>query len=47
MTHATLLWSIWQAMLQRFAWGFSRRGYRRFTEWMTSMAINVEEHLFT
>jgi len=47
MTHATLLWSVWQALLQRFAWGFSRRGYRRFAEWITAMAINVEEHTVT
>ena len=47
MTHATLLWSIWQAMLQCFAWGFSCRGYRRFAEWMTAMATNVEEHTVT
>ncbi len=30
MAHATLLWSNWQDLLQRFAWGFSRPGYRRF-----------------
>jgi hypothetical protein len=47
MTHATLLWSVWQALLQRFAWAFSRRGYRRFAEWMTAMATNVEEHTVT
>ena len=47
MTHATLLWSIWQALLQRFAWGFSQRGFRRFAEWITAMAINVEEHTVT
>jgi hypothetical protein len=47
MTHATLLWSIWQALLQRFAWGFSRPGHRRFAEWITAMAINVEEHTVT
>ena len=47
MTHATLLWSIWQALLDRFAWGFSRPGHRRFAEWITAMAINVEEHTIT
>jgi hypothetical protein len=47
MTHATVLWSIWQALLQRFAWGFSQRGFRRFAEWITAMAINVEEHTVT
>jgi len=34
-------------MLQRFAWAFSCRGYRRFAEWMTAMATNVEEHTVT
>jgi len=34
-------------VLQRFAWGFSRRGYLRFAEWMTAMATNVEEHTVT
>jgi DDE superfamily endonuclease len=47
MTHATLLWSIWQDLLRRFAWAFSRRAYRRFLEWITAMAANVEEHTVT
>jgi DDE superfamily endonuclease len=47
MTHATLLWSHWQDLLDHFAWGFSRPGYRRFAEWITAMAINVEEHTVT
>ena len=47
MTHATLLWSHWQDLLDRFAWGFSRPGYRRFAEWITAMALNVEEHTIT
>jgi len=47
MTHATQLWSIWQALLHRFAWAFTRRGYPRFAEWITAMAINVEEHTVT
>jgi DDE superfamily endonuclease len=47
MTHATLLWSIWVALLSSFAWGFSRRGYRRFVEWITALSINVEEHTIT
>jgi hypothetical protein len=47
MTHATLLWSLWQVLLQRFAWGFSRPGFHRFAEWITAMAINVEEHTIT
>jgi hypothetical protein len=47
MTHATQLWSIWQALLAPFACGFSSRGFRRFVEWITAMAINVEEHTIT
>jgi DDE superfamily endonuclease len=47
MTHATQLWSIWQALLAPFACAFSRRGHRRFAEWITAMAINVEEHTIT
>jgi hypothetical protein len=47
MTHATLLWSHWQDLLDHFAWGFSRPGYRRFAEWITAMALNVEEHTVT
>ena len=31
----------------RFAWAFTRRGFRRFAEWITAMALNVEEHTVT
>jgi len=47
MTHATLLWSIWQDLLRHFVGAFSHRGYRRFLEWITAMATNVEEHTVT
>ena len=47
MTDATLIWSIWQALLQPFAWAFTRRGFRRFAEWITALALNVEEHTIT
>jgi DDE superfamily endonuclease len=47
MTEATLTWSIWQALLQAFASSFTRRGFRRFAEWITAMALNVEEHTIT
>jgi DDE superfamily endonuclease len=47
MTHATLVWSLWLALLAPFACAFSRRGYRRFVAWITAMAINVEEHTIT
>ncbi len=42
MTEATLTWSIWQALLRAFACSFTRRGSRRFAEWTTAMALNVE-----
>ena len=47
MTEATLTWSIWQALLAAFAYSFTRRGFRRFAEWITAMALNVEEHTIT
>jgi len=47
MTEATLTWSHWQALLSAFACCFTRRGFRRFAEWITAMALNVEEHTIT
>src|SRR6202008_3089386 len=47
MTEAKLTWSIWQALLHAFAWPFPRRGFHRFAEWITAMALNVEEHTIT
>jgi hypothetical protein len=47
MTDATLLWSIWQALLQRFSFAFTQPGHRRFAEWITALALNVEEHTVT
>src|SRR4051794_12169207 len=47
MTDATWLWSIWQALLQPFAWAFTRPGSRRFAEWVTALALNSEEHTIT
>ena len=47
MTEAKLTWSIWQGLLNAFAWAFTRRGFHRFAEWITAMAINVEEHTIT
>src|SRR3954465_14481755 len=41
MTDATLLWSVWQALLRSFAWAFTRPGHRRFAEWVTAPALNV------
>ena len=43
MTEAKLTWSIWQALLNAFAWAFTRRGFRRFAGWIIAMAINVGE----
>jgi hypothetical protein len=47
MTEAKLTWSHWQALLSAFACSFTRRGFRRFAEWITAMALNVEEHTIT
>lgn len=47
MRQATLLWTLWQALLSHFAWSFTRPGHRRFVEWVTSLALNVEEHTIT
>jgi hypothetical protein len=47
MTEATLTWSHWQALLGAFASSFTRRGFRHFAEWITAMALNVEEHTIT
>jgi hypothetical protein len=47
VTQATLLWSTWQSLLQSFAWAFTRPGHRRFAEWVTALALNVEEHTIT
>src|SRR3954449_4512824 len=47
MTDATLLWSAWQALLQSFVWAFTRPGHRRFAEWVTALALDVEEHTVT
>jgi hypothetical protein len=47
MRQATLLWSLWQRLLQPFASAFTRPGYCRFVEWITALALNVEEHTIT
>jgi hypothetical protein len=44
---ATWLWSIWQGILLSLAFGFSRRGEQRFVQWVTALALNVEEHTIT
>src|SRR4051812_20946400 len=47
MTDATLLWSIWQPLPQSSPWASPRPGHRRFAEWVTALALNVEEHTIT
>jgi hypothetical protein len=47
MTEITRLWSVWQGLLNPFAWAFTRAGFRRFAEWVTALALNVEEHTIT
>jgi hypothetical protein len=44
---ATPLWAHWQALLQPFALAFTRRGWPRFVEWLTGLALNDEEHTIT
>lgn len=44
---ATWLWSIWQAILLSLSRGFTRRGTQRFVQWVTGLALNVEEHTIT
>jgi hypothetical protein len=44
---AIQLWSLWQAILIPIATGFTRRGQQRFVEWVTGLALNVEEHTIT
>jgi hypothetical protein len=47
MRQATRLWTLWQALLSPFAGVFTRLGHRRFVEWITALALNVEEHTIT
>jgi hypothetical protein len=44
---AKQLWSIWQALALSVALGFTTVGRRRFVEWVTGLALNVEEHTIT
>src|SRR5712692_3546413 len=44
---AKRLWSIWQALVLSIALGFTAAGRRRFVEWVTGLALNVEEHTIT
>ena len=44
---ATWLWPLWQAIVLSMALGFTRRGKQRFVQWVTGLALNVEEHTIT
>jgi hypothetical protein len=44
---ATELWSLWQEIVSSLAFGFSRQGEKRFVEWATGLALNIEEHTIT
>jgi hypothetical protein len=44
---ATLVWLLWQAILLPITVGFTRRGQQRFVEWVTGLALNVEEYTLT
>jgi hypothetical protein len=45
--NATGLWLLWQAILAPYAATFTRPGFHRFVEWLTGLALNVEEHTIT
>ena len=45
--NATRLWTLWQAILAPYAACFTRPGFHRFVEWLTGLALNVEEHTIT
>jgi hypothetical protein len=45
--YATPLWPLWQELLEPFALAFTRPGFPRFVEWITGLALNVEEHTIT
>jgi hypothetical protein len=44
---ATWLWPLWQAIVLSLALGFTQRGKQRFVQWVTGLALNVEEHTIT
>jgi hypothetical protein len=44
---ATHLWDHWQDLLDPFRDTFTYPGGQRFTEWLTGLALNVEEHTVT
>jgi hypothetical protein len=44
---ATWLWPLWQAIVLSLTLGFTQRGKQRFVQWVTGLALNVEEHTIT
>jgi hypothetical protein len=47
MDDAKTIWSLWQSMLESFQPSFTRGGWVRFAQWVTSMALCDEEHTIT
>jgi len=45
--HASLVWSLWQGLILDVATCFTEPGKRRLVEWVTGLALNVEEHTIT
>lgn len=45
--HPNPLWATWLSLALDLASGFTRPGRRRFVEWVTGLALNVEEHTIT
>jgi hypothetical protein len=44
---ATELFAHWQELLEPFADAFTYPGFQRFSEWLTGLVLNVEEHTIT
>src|SRR5439155_26294899 len=44
---ANELWDLWQALVLDCAPGCTSAGRRHFLEWITGLALNVEEHTIT
>jgi DDE superfamily endonuclease len=44
---ATELFAHWQELLAPFADAFTYPGFQRFREWLTGLALNIEEHTIT
>jgi DDE superfamily endonuclease len=42
-----VLWSLWQALFEPFRGAFTPSGFPCFVQWVTGLALNVEEHTIT